>query len=131
MTWNVNDQEFASVIRLPAPKRYSYFLKKVSDWRQLWSLATVDGWAEASDDAVKMLVPIWPHERFAKACATAAWQDYEPRRIDLDVWIEHWIPGMTKDGKEVAVFPTPDEKGVVVPPERLFADLSQELAQYE
>jgi hypothetical protein len=51
MTWNVNDQEFASVIKLPAPKRYAYFLKKVSDWGQLWGLANVDGWAVANDDA--------------------------------------------------------------------------------
>jgi hypothetical protein len=78
-----------------------------------------------------MLVPIWPHERFAKACATVAWQNYEPRSIDLDAWIERWIPGMTTDGKAVAVFPTPNERGIVVLPERLLTELSEELEQYE
>jgi hypothetical protein len=38
---------------------------------------------------------------------------------------------MAKDDRTVAVFPTPQAKGVIVDPPRLEADLSEELAQYE
>ncbi len=38
---------------------------------------------------------------------------------------------MIKDKRMVVVFPTPDEKGVVINPQRINEDLLEELKQYE
>jgi hypothetical protein len=38
---------------------------------------------------------------------------------------------MEKDTRLVAVFPTPQDKGVAVEPRRFEADLREELSQYE
>jgi hypothetical protein len=51
--------------------------------------------------------------------------------IDLDSFKEKWLPGMAKDSYLVSVFPTPKQKGVVVPPARLTEDLNEELTKIE
>ena len=48
----------------------------------------------------------WPHPVFAEASAVAEWLGYKPRKIELDDWLEKWIPGMEEDRRMIAVFPT-------------------------
>jgi hypothetical protein len=127
----VNDKEFAAVIALPPPKRYTHFIKQVVDWEQIWSLRSADGWVLAGDDEGRELVPVWPHARYAAACAQEAWQGSKPEAITLAEWMEYWLPGMQRDGRLVAVFPAPSNTGIVVTPERLHADLSEESELYE
>ncbi len=131
MSWNVSDQEFESVLFLPGAKRYSYFVKKVADWEEIWSLRNQDGWVLFADPAGSGVVPVWPHERFAQACSEGEWQDCQPVVIELSVWMERWIPGMMRDKKKVAIFATPQDKGVVVEPDKLYVDLSEECEQFE
>jgi len=131
MSWKMNSQEFNSVISIDPPKRYSYCIKRIVDFEELWSLWTIDGWALTSDSQGNELVPIWPHEKFASACASGAWVGYEPRTISLSDWINRWIPGMTRDKRLVAVFPTPEGKGIVVSPDRIKDDLESEMSLYE
>lgn len=131
MTWVMHDKEFESVLSLPAEPRYSYLIKRVAGWGQVWSLAAEDGWALTSDDEGHELVPVWPHERFAAAYAEGTWSDYKPQAISLSDWIERWIPGMQRDGRMVSAFPTPTGESVGVPPERFRDDLYEELTLYE
>ncbi|MFQ6048379.1 MAG: DUF2750 domain-containing protein [Phycisphaerae bacterium] len=49
----------------------------------------------ASDDAGRKLVPVWPHEKFAVVCANGIWAGYQAKAIDLDAWLERWIPGIS------------------------------------
>jgi hypothetical protein len=44
-------KEFASVIRLPAPRPYEYFVKKVADRDTMWGLCDGDGWMTSTDDS--------------------------------------------------------------------------------
>lgn len=131
MSWSLNDKEFESVILLEAPKRYSYWIKKVADHQQVWSLWKDGGWALAGDDQGCELTPVWPHEKFAAVCANGDWASYMPQMIEASVWLERWIPGIQRDNRLIAVFPTPADRGIVVTPERLRDDLKAELSLYE
>jgi len=131
MPWILNEQEIQAVLSLRASERYEYFIKKVADEQQLWSLRTLEGWVLAEDSEGRQVVPVWPHKLFAQLCATGMWTDCEAAVIELDVWLQRWIPGMDTDGRSVAVIPTPDDRGVVVDPTRLEAELLEELSQYE
>jgi hypothetical protein len=131
MTWIPGDKEVKSVLALDSAKRYGYCVKKAADEERLWSLRQEDGWALASDDAGRELVPVWPHEKFALLCANGTWAGYQAKAIDLDAWLERWIPGIEKDARLIAVFPTPQHKGMAVGPRRFEADLCEELSQYE
>jgi len=130
MEWLINDKEYASVLSLPAPKRYEYFVKKVADRGEMWSLWSTAGWVLAGDESGNEAVPVWPHARFARAFAVGEWTG-EARAIELGAWMERWTPGMLKDHRLVAVFPTSGSKGMIIPPERLRDDLEKELSLYE
>ena len=130
MTWKMHDKEFQTVLSLPPPQQYAYFVKRVADWGEVWSLFCQRGWVLAGDDEGNELVPVWPHERFAAACVTGAWSDALPRAIKLADWLERWTPGMIRDGRKVAVFPRPNGKGMPVAPERLKEDIESERARF-
>ena len=125
-TWEMHDKEFASVQALPAADRYSHFVRRVADFGLVWSLFGPGGWVLAADDGGRECVPVWPHARHAAACASGAWEGALPKAIDTTSWLETWTPGMVRDGRAVAVFPTAAARGVVVPPDRLRDDLERE-----
>ena len=125
-----SETEVSAILRLDGADRYEHFLKRVADFEELWSLWS-DGWALMSDDAGNELAPVWPHACYAEICAKGPWQNYEPRAITLDAWLLRWIPGLERDNRNVAVFPTPEQKGVVVSPDRLLNDLQRELESYQ
>jgi hypothetical protein len=87
-------------------------------------------WVLAGDDRGHELIPVWPYGAYAALCAVDAWEGCVPKPIELTGWMERWIPGMYRDGRLVAVFPAPGDRGVVVEPRRLAADLREELAGY-
>jgi hypothetical protein len=131
MSRELSDQEFESVSRLDNDRRYAYFLSCVSDTEEVWSLGTSDdSWAAATDDDGTEVVPVWPHERFAAACARGDWANDRPRIITLEAWVERWLPGIARDGLQIAVFPLPGGEGVRVTSDRLRADLEMALEQY-
>jgi len=125
----MNNKEFDAVVKLPAPKRYEYFIKKVADYEEVWGLFH-DGWAMAQDNEGNVVIPFWPKREFAEVCATAQWANFSPKSIQLDDFIGKWLPGMKKDKVKSAVFYTTYEVGVVVELTRLLDDLNQELQNY-
>ena len=131
MSWTPNENEIQAVLSLEASKRYEHWIKKVADQEEVWSLWHEGGWALAGDDLGRQLVPVWPHSRYAALCAEGAWAGYQPKAITLDAWLDRWIPGIERDQRIVAVFPTPKEKGVPIEPRLLELDLRNELSNYE
>jgi hypothetical protein len=126
----MTDAEFASVVELSAPDRYEYSVKRAADRQQLWTLGGADGLALAADDEGHELVPVWPHPRLAEACAQGDWEGMSPRSVELDAWLDRWLPGIERDGRMLAVFPTPTGAGVVVTSDKFRSDLDEELANY-
>ena len=129
MAWDLNDQEFEAVLRLSGPERYSYFIKHATSHGELWGLVDGRGWVIAEDDAGASHFPVWPHPRFASACAQGPWSGATSESIDIDECVEGWLPKLHHDGLRVAVFQTPDEQGVGVGADRLREDLELELAE--
>jgi hypothetical protein len=129
--WQVNDREFESVLALPAPRRYAYFIKRAASHGALWGLHGDDGWVMAEGEDGSTYFPVWPHQRFAEACATGAWAGEPARSIDVDDWVEAWLPKLVEEGFRVAVFQTPQDEATDVSPERLRKDLQDELSLFE
>ncbi|HXE53176.1 MAG TPA: DUF2750 domain-containing protein [Tepidisphaeraceae bacterium] len=132
MEWIVSDKEYESVIRLKDQVRYEYFIKRVADYSELWSLKGKAGWELLGDDAGNESIPLWPHRRYADGYAKArSLADVDPAAISLSDFLSRWIPGMAKDNRLAAVFPTPANRSIVVLPERLKKDLGMELSRIE
>jgi hypothetical protein len=123
MSYKMNDAQFRAVSALPGVQRYAHFIKRVVDWAEVWILRNAEGWVFAAGDEGPELVPVWPHERYAQACAVGAWEGTTPEAISLKDWIERWTPRIARDGLEVTVFPLPVGPAVRVTPQRLADDL--------
>lgn len=131
MSWIPNQKEINAVLSLKASERYEYWIKKVADQEEVWSLWQVGGWALAGGDAERQFVPVWPHSEYAALCAGGVWAGYQPKAIAVAAWLDRWIPGMERDQRLVAVFPTPNDMGVAIDPRQLERDLREEMANYE
>lgn len=130
MPYKTNPKQYEAVIGLPADQRYQHFIGRVADWEEMWSLKNADGWVGLANDEGQECIPLWPHPDYAAALATGDWADCSPVRIGLDAFLNRWVEGMNEDSVHVAVFPNLDERGVVVPPDRLKSDLEAELEKF-
>ena len=107
--------------------RYRYFLETVARNRQTWSLKGSDGWVLAADAVGQPCAPFWPEARFARLCAAAEWEGTEPAAVGLDEFLDRWLPGMRRDHRGVAVFPTPSDAGFITNPARVGEDLARQI----
>ncbi len=131
--WEMHDKEFETVRSLPPAERYSYTIKRVADWEVLWCLTEGGEWALSADDEGNKLIPVWPHKRFAGACAEGEWDGYDLRPIELSTWMDRRVPGMQQEKRLISVFPvsTVQDRGIVARPDRFQEDLEAELDLYE
>lgn len=127
MSWRLTDPEFEHVRRATPAERLKYLVNHVADERAIWSLRNADGWVVGADDDGRELVPVWPHQRYAAAEAVGPWADTKPARIALRDWLQTWTPGMTRDGRLVAVFPASSGDEAAMDP-GLLADALREAA---
>ena len=131
MAYRIHENEISAILALPGHSRYEHFVKRVADWEELWGLKDNDGWVTSVNNAGEKSIPFWPHPEYAHMCAEGSWERNLSTRIDLQAFMEKWLPGMERDGILVAVFPTPEGKSVYVQPSMLLESLEEELIQYE
>ena len=132
-TWELNDEEFRAVSALPPGERYNHFVKRVADWEWVWALEQADGKGlvqSVDDDRVSYLA-VWPHPRYAEACAVADWSGTAPAAIEVHDWVVAILPRLAEEGTRLVVFETPDQQGFIVPTDGMREDLGSELSLYE
>lgn len=124
----MNQKEIEAVLKLPANKRYEYFIKKVVDSEEVWVLY-FDGWATTSDNLGNVLLPFWPKKEFAQYCAIESWGSYAPEKIELEEFMSEWLIGMKNDGNKPSIFWN-NKDSAVVEIDVLLNDLNKELENY-
>lgn len=130
MELQITERELEAMLLQRAEVRYTYFVKRVVDWGEVWVLNN-DGLAMVSDENGSRLVPTWPAKRFAEICSVDEWSAYSPMAITISDFIESLLPNLFKDDVEIAVFYTLADFGVRTGPERLRIDLESEMAKYD
>ncbi|MBY4675457.1 DUF2750 domain-containing protein [Marinobacterium arenosum] len=118
MAYKLTDEQRQSVLKQDAEQRYNHFLDKITKWEEVWSLRDDEGFVLVNSDD-EACIPVWPHPDYAAEWASDEWAGCEPFSIKLDVWMERWLPGLTGDAINVAVFPSLEEEGVVEGPHEL------------
>jgi len=99
-----------SVLRLPAARRYSYFLQRAVESGCVWGL-DLEGWALALDDEGRDVLPLWPSPEFASLCANRLWANFEPRSIGLAELMDNVLPQLEEEGIPLGIFFTPQGQG--------------------
>jgi hypothetical protein len=125
--YKFENNEIENVLRQNNETRYVYFIKRVADWEEVWGLKGEDGWVLSADDAGNQVAVFWPFKEYAKLCATGAWIQTVPMKIELPTFIDRWIPGLNQDGRLVGVFPNLAKQASVVAPLVLKDHLESEM----
>lgn len=120
------DADIEKIIRLSAPEKYNYFIKKVSENRCAWGLYD-DGWAMSESDGGDQIFPIWPEEEYANMCISGQWSGYSPERIEIDELLSELIPALKNRDVLPGVFFTHDGASVDVSIDLLERELQKAL----
>jgi len=125
----ISEKQVSAVIKLPAPKRYSHFVKEVAGWEEVWGLYQ-DGWALATNSENEFFLPVWPAREYAELCRGTTWSDYEAKSICLYDFMERLLPDLSNEGILPCIFYLPTDKGIIPKLEILLEDLKTELDKY-
>ncbi|MEF2293814.1 DUF2750 domain-containing protein, partial [Virgibacillus dokdonensis] len=71
----------------------------------------------------------WPKKEFANLCAINEWNNYKAKHIELEDFIQEWLPGMKKDGIKPSIFWN-NIDSVILDVDKLITDLEEELDKY-
>lgn len=123
MSYKPSLNEVQALLACSALKPYQYFLNKVSDWGEVWSVRNDGGWALMGCEAGAELIPVWPAKAFAELCCTGALIHQRPEAIPTKDFVEKWLAGMQRDNRMAAVFPLPDCHAIATSPEKLSNDI--------
>ena len=95
----------------------------------VWGLQGEDGWALcASEDYDDMdVMPLWSQEAFAQFHCRDEWAAYTPVAIELEEFLEDWLPGMHDDVLLVGVNWNDELEGEEMEPLDLLEEFEQEL----
>jgi hypothetical protein len=127
MTYKMDIHEFDAVTALTGAQRCAYFLVKVAEWLEVWTLSSPEGFVTVGDAAGHVCVPVWPHRDFAAALAVGEWAHCKAESVNVVDFTQKWAQGMARAGYYFAVFPTLDNTGVILDPDRLRSDLLEEI----
>jgi hypothetical protein len=137
--YELPDAQFLAMMSLHnAAKRYGYCIKKLADTQKLYLLKGPDGpcMIAAGEDNLAQL-PLWPHPRFAEAyltnvpIAATEWPRCTIRELDLHEFMTCDLQDMILKGLEIAAFPIPPGKAIVIAAQEFHEHLRFELAKYE
>ena len=127
----MSNNPLTRILEMDGEERYDYFLDAVVEEREVWILVNADNHflkIVSEEDGVSYL-PVWPGEAFAADYAKGT-GDLSPKGIALPDFFKKWVPGLTKDGLEVGVFPGAQSELWITAPEELQRDLQEVLSDY-
>lgn len=131
MPYKMNDAQFNAVLTLDSLKRYDHFIGKVADWEQLWGVRSEEGWLVPEAPEGFEYFPVWPHPVYAQKVSDLNFPNNEATEIQLNDFLETWIPKFVEDKLKVAVFPDSNWTFWCMDPNDLKDDLFNEISKYE
>lgn len=126
----MSDDTSNSVLEADGEERYDYFLTQVAEEREIWILVNAENrfLKIAAEDNVEY-VPVWPDSGFAAGYAKGS-DGLVPKSLSLPDFFRKWVPGLTRDGLDVGVFPGHDSTLWITGPEELKRDLQDAMADF-
>lgn len=123
-------ERLKNIFALTLEEKYYYFIRKCTEFEEVWGLYN-EGWATLADDENNIIIPFWPEEEFAKYNCTNNWQNYHPKPIALNDFIDKWIPGMIKDKRLANIFYLEEGTSkIIITPQQLSEDINLEMEKY-
>ena len=127
----MTNANLSDLLNLDGEERYDVFLSLVAEERDIWILVNADNQflKIASDDEGIEYLPVWPAAAFAEAYAKGE-AGLTPKSLSLPDFFRKWVPGLTRDGVEVGVFPGLDKSVWITEAEELKRDLQDAMSDF-
>jgi len=125
----LHPKEIATVLNLPAKKRYEYFIKEVVNWDNVWGLYDSD-WITIIDKDGYKLFPVWPHKKYAELFLQENYKISSPKSVDVDDFAENFLIKLGEKNTAIWVFPTSEKAGFIVCYQTLYNDIHEEFSKY-
>ncbi|WP_303850144.1 DUF2750 domain-containing protein [Apibacter mensalis] len=126
----MRQQKFDNVSKLEPLDRYKYFIKKIADFEELWTILDVNNDYALSDVEEYTLISFWPEEEFVFSNLDKEWKDCRPVKIDLDELYNTIFPIIEANKYLLNIFPINGRTGFVVDLIEFKRDLEEELENY-
>jgi len=112
---------------------YERFIVETVENGIVWGLENKDGWAvcpSIDNDDIDVM-PFWSSQEFAQQLCCDEWQDYKPQAIDLEEFLDDWLPGLHEDVIQVGINWNSEMEGLEVQPLDLAEELEDELEAFQ
>jgi uncharacterized protein DUF2750 len=130
MPYELSDEEREGVYAASNDKQYEYFVKKVADWGEAFTLAKGDAWPSVVDEEGTRRLPVWPHPGFAEESVEGDWAEHEIASIEVHKFLDV-LENLHAQGDGLAMFRQPERGFIGVKPSELLEDLMGELERIE
>jgi len=121
-------KEVQGVLGADKGRQYEYFIKKVADFEEVWSLKDDGGWVTLGLEN-RQYFPVWPTRELAELCAAEEWADCFPESIELEEFLTEWLGGLQEDDIRVTVMWS-EGSGIDADWQKLKSDIESELENY-
>lgn len=98
----MNPKEIENILKLDTRKKYGYFIKKIADSEEVWSLKNSDGWVSLGLED-QLFFPVWAKKEYADLCIAGEWEDCHSEAIDIYEFIDVWIANLKEEGTRITV----------------------------
>jgi hypothetical protein len=127
----MNPKEKENILKLNPFERYQYFIKKIADFEELWTIVDENGDYAISEVEGKNLISFWTIEEFIESNLGDGWENCKPIRLDLDDLEEDLFNLIASEGYLINVFPINGRSGFIVSLAEFKRDLNDELAKIQ
>ncbi len=131
---DITKQEFDAIIKLSPEERYAYFIKRICDWEQIWTLYSDDNLVLNEDKKGKLEVFLFPYETFASyyAHGVKSMEEAVGKCFHLDEFMGEVMKKLLSHDVNMAlVFPVTNGYGLKVTMKKLINDINEELENYK
>lgn len=126
----MNAKEFDNIIKLTPFDRYKYFIKKVADFEELWTITYLDGNYALSDIDDNVIISFWPKLEYVDSNLTNGWEKCSPKKLTLDDLEVEIFDLIASQNYLINIFPVNGKSGFIVSLDEFARDLSDELKNY-
>lgn len=119
------------ISKLTPINRYKFFIKRIADFEEMWTIIGTDGEFALSKIDKHTLVSFWSDEPFIKSNLTDSWKKCISFKLSLEDFNNTFFKLVSDNNYLMNIFPVNGKSGFVVNLEEFVRDLNEELEQYE
>lgn len=122
--------EIQNVMKLIPFERYKYFIKKVADFEELWTIIDINGDYALCDVDDNIMISFWPKSEYIVSNLIDEWKNCKPIKLTLDHLENDIFKIIINEGYLINIFPVNGKSGFVVDLKEFIRDLNDELEKY-